>query len=418
MGYPDDTLGQRVCAYVVASEPFDLAACRRWMEERGVTPLQVARAGRAGRRAAAARRGQGRPGRARARRSSGDAPLDHALARSRSRPPRTPGAQQPGQAFAVVGGVAERSPGRAATRFRNRCRSCSQVKPMPPCTCSPDAITRLAASRAPDLGGRRGDRRVGIAGRDGPGAVPGGRAHALDVDHHVGAPVLDRLERCRSAGRTGRGPWRTAAAISSTRAAPPSSSADAPTAAAVEQRRGRVARRRPRTAGVRVERAATRATGCRPSPAPPPAGPAAVEVDGPHRLGGAHDGHVGDRRAADRIGAPGQHPRPVAGRRRPRAIAAPRHAPAASPAPAAPRHRRAAQGRERQQRRRAAAPARRAGPTCSSSTAASTHPRPRPPALLGHRDAQPALLDHRPPQRGVVVRRPTPCGPAPGRGSA
>jgi len=37
VGYPDDRMGQRVCAYVVASEPFDLAACRRWMEERGVT---------------------------------------------------------------------------------------------------------------------------------------------------------------------------------------------------------------------------------------------------------------------------------------------------------------------------------------------------------------------------------------------
>jgi 3-phosphoshikimate 1-carboxyvinyltransferase len=37
VGYPDDRLGQRVCAFVVASERFDLAACRRWMEERGVT---------------------------------------------------------------------------------------------------------------------------------------------------------------------------------------------------------------------------------------------------------------------------------------------------------------------------------------------------------------------------------------------
>ena len=37
VGYPDDRLGQRVCAFVVATEAFDLAACRRWMEERGVT---------------------------------------------------------------------------------------------------------------------------------------------------------------------------------------------------------------------------------------------------------------------------------------------------------------------------------------------------------------------------------------------
>jgi len=37
VGYPDDRLGERVCAVVVASEPFDLAACRAWLESRGVT---------------------------------------------------------------------------------------------------------------------------------------------------------------------------------------------------------------------------------------------------------------------------------------------------------------------------------------------------------------------------------------------
>ncbi len=37
VGYPDDRLGQRVCAFVVAAEPFDLTACRQWMEARGVT---------------------------------------------------------------------------------------------------------------------------------------------------------------------------------------------------------------------------------------------------------------------------------------------------------------------------------------------------------------------------------------------
>jgi cyclohexanecarboxylate-CoA ligase len=37
VGYPDDRLGQRVCAFVVASEVFDLVVCQRWMEERGVT---------------------------------------------------------------------------------------------------------------------------------------------------------------------------------------------------------------------------------------------------------------------------------------------------------------------------------------------------------------------------------------------
>jgi cyclohexanecarboxylate-CoA ligase len=37
VGYPDDRLGHRVCAFVVASGPFDLATCRAWMEERGVS---------------------------------------------------------------------------------------------------------------------------------------------------------------------------------------------------------------------------------------------------------------------------------------------------------------------------------------------------------------------------------------------
>ena len=36
VGYPDDRLGERVCAFVVASRPFDLDACRDWFERRGV----------------------------------------------------------------------------------------------------------------------------------------------------------------------------------------------------------------------------------------------------------------------------------------------------------------------------------------------------------------------------------------------
>lgn len=37
VGYPDDRLGERVCAFVVAGDGFDLAECRRWFESRGVT---------------------------------------------------------------------------------------------------------------------------------------------------------------------------------------------------------------------------------------------------------------------------------------------------------------------------------------------------------------------------------------------
>jgi acyl-CoA synthetase (AMP-forming)/AMP-acid ligase II len=37
VGAPDDRLGERVVAYVVADGPFDLDACRTWFGERGVT---------------------------------------------------------------------------------------------------------------------------------------------------------------------------------------------------------------------------------------------------------------------------------------------------------------------------------------------------------------------------------------------
>ena len=45
VGYPDDRLGERVCVFVVAARPFDLAACQSWFEQRGIarfkTPEQV-----------------------------------------------------------------------------------------------------------------------------------------------------------------------------------------------------------------------------------------------------------------------------------------------------------------------------------------------------------------------------------------
>jgi cyclohexanecarboxylate-CoA ligase len=37
VGYPDERLGQRVCAFVVATGTFDLDASRAWMEARGVS---------------------------------------------------------------------------------------------------------------------------------------------------------------------------------------------------------------------------------------------------------------------------------------------------------------------------------------------------------------------------------------------
>src|SRR5205085_8962122 len=36
VGYPDDLMGERVCAFVVATAPFDVDACRAWFAELGV----------------------------------------------------------------------------------------------------------------------------------------------------------------------------------------------------------------------------------------------------------------------------------------------------------------------------------------------------------------------------------------------
>jgi cyclohexanecarboxylate-CoA ligase len=41
VGEPDVRLGERVCAFVVASAPFDLAACRAWFQQRGVAVFKT-----------------------------------------------------------------------------------------------------------------------------------------------------------------------------------------------------------------------------------------------------------------------------------------------------------------------------------------------------------------------------------------
>ena len=76
----------------------------------------------------------------------------------------------------------------------------------------------------PHLGGRRGDRRVGVARGERPGGVVDGRAHALDVDEHVGAAVLHRLERADGWPNCTRS-LAYSTVRSSTRDAPPSASA-------------------------------------------------------------------------------------------------------------------------------------------------------------------------------------------------
>ena len=51
-----------------------------------------------------------------------------------------------------------------------------------------------AGVAAPDLGGGRRDAGVGITCTERSGRVVDGGPHARDVDPHVGAAVLDRLE--------------------------------------------------------------------------------------------------------------------------------------------------------------------------------------------------------------------------------
>ncbi|HLG00655.1 MAG TPA: class I adenylate-forming enzyme family protein [Acidimicrobiia bacterium] len=41
LGIPDDVVGERVAAFVVASEPFDLAACQAWFTERGMASYKT-----------------------------------------------------------------------------------------------------------------------------------------------------------------------------------------------------------------------------------------------------------------------------------------------------------------------------------------------------------------------------------------
>jgi cyclohexanecarboxylate-CoA ligase len=41
VGYPDDRLGERVCAFVQTSGPFDLEECRRWFAERNVARFKT-----------------------------------------------------------------------------------------------------------------------------------------------------------------------------------------------------------------------------------------------------------------------------------------------------------------------------------------------------------------------------------------
>jgi cyclohexanecarboxylate-CoA ligase len=41
VGYPDDQLGERVCAFVISDGPFELETCRAWFAEQGITRFKT-----------------------------------------------------------------------------------------------------------------------------------------------------------------------------------------------------------------------------------------------------------------------------------------------------------------------------------------------------------------------------------------
>ncbi len=426
VGYPDDRLGERVCAFVVSDEPFDLDAVPGVVRRAGRRPVQDPRAGPSGRRAPGARGRQGRPRRPRPRRPSRltrfGAP-SVALATVRRLETSERGSDD---ALAGVDLRAQEPARRARcttaspnvnwsswARLRNRCRSCSHVKPMPPCTCSALAITRFDASR-PTSSRSTPRSTVGVVDPEAPRRPVRARPHALDVDEHVGAPVLHGLERsdrptelhavlrvldrhrhrarptrrraarARPRWRRGRARRRRArrhrARVAS---APSSSSQPSGRVRSIAGSAGgpaRSRRGRRRTRPVRRRRARPRARGRRSArTAPGPSvrrAPARRRRRGTRRGPGLHAMHA--------VRVAGDAARPPARRRRP--------ARASSIVSAVGRNGTGATWR----------------PSSSSSTAELDDADARRRRLdSAHRDAEPALLDHARPEVGVpAARRP------------
>ena len=85
------------------------------------------------------------------------------------------------------------SPRSALPRLRKKWRSCSQVKPMPPCTWIEASGDPPAGVGGVGLGHRGGQRqRLGL-GVGGPGGAVDGRARVLGLQQHLRAAVGDRL---------------------------------------------------------------------------------------------------------------------------------------------------------------------------------------------------------------------------------
>ena len=173
---------------------------------------------------------------------------------------------------------------------------------MPPCTCRPEAITRLAASEHHTLAVEAATEASGSPAAMRPGRVPGARAHPLHVDHHVGAAVLDGLEApdglvelhavlgvlgrhlehpAGPAQHLGRGPDRTP----------------------VEEADSQVGRLQADGRRV-VEGQPATGPGCRPSPARPRGARPMARSTAKTPLDVGHHGDVGHRRPLDRAEPP------------------------------------------------------------------------------------------------------------------
>ena len=284
----------------------------------------------------------------------------------------------------------------SCTRLRYRWTSHSQVKPMPPWTCRVERQHPVGRVRAPGLGHRRRHRGLVIVGGDAPRRPPRRRPHALDVDQHVGAAVLDGLE-----APDGPAELHAVAGVGDREVQAPGRGAeqlggvgDRP---AVEEVADRLRAPQPHRGAVR-RAPPVPAPGSGPWPAPPPGGRCpAPPGTGPrcrrrrrravvqHR---PEHHHVGRGRERHRFGPARQEP--------PVAVAPGRHRGEGHGGEASPATRSGT---------RLACPARtsastatswpRTGtgatwaPTASSRTAASTQPRPTPPdgsgtAMPGH----------------------------------
>ncbi len=107
---------------------------------------------------------------------------------------------QGGQRGPVPVRRAERRATRLLARLSSRCAGCSQVKPIPPCSCTHSCAACTAASPQAALARATATGMSGSPSARQAAAYLGGGPGLGHRDPHVGQPVLERLERAHRAG--------------------------------------------------------------------------------------------------------------------------------------------------------------------------------------------------------------------------